>query len=262
MARRARGRETPNPCVGCNGHVRLDAMLEFADALGAGALATGHYARRTADGLLRSAADPAKDQAYMLCALAPASVTRLRFPLGELTKPEVRALAAEAGLPVASQGRLAGPLLPGRHRARGVPGPPRRRARAAGRHRRPPRPRAGAPPRPPRFTVGQRKGIGVAAAEPLYVLATDARTNRVTVGARTELATRSVAVRGARLHRRPEAVDSVRLRYRSTPLPCRVEEQGRGRLTLHLGEPADAAAPGQTACLYAGDVVVGYGTIV
>src|SRR3954468_20894436 len=95
--------ETPNPCVGCNGHVRLDAMLEFADALGAGALATGHYARRTADGLLRAAADPAKDQAYMLCALAPATIARLRFPLAELTKPEVRALAAEAELPVASK---------------------------------------------------------------------------------------------------------------------------------------------------------------
>ena len=254
--------ETPNPCVGCNGHVRLDAMLEFADALGAGALATGHYARRTADGLLRSAADPAKDQAYMLCALAPASVTRLRFPLGELTKPEVRAIAAEAGLPVASKadsqdlcflagtGRAA--FLARHGGARERPGDiVDRGGRVLGRHR-----------GHHAFTVGQRKGIGVAAAEPLYVLATDARTNRVTVGARAELATRSVAVRGARLHRGPEAVDSVRLRYRSTPLPCRVEELGRGRLALHLGEPADAAAPGQTACLYAGDVVVGYGTIV
>jgi tRNA-specific 2-thiouridylase len=111
------------------------------------------------------------------------------------------------------------------------------------------------------FTVGQRKGIGVAAPEPLYVLATDARTNRVTVGERAELATREVAVRGAMLHRPGEDVDSVRLRYRSKPLPCTVAEEGRGRLTLHLGEPCDGAAPGQTACLYAGDVVVGYGTI-
>ena len=95
--------ETPNPCINCNGHVRLDAMLDLADRLGAADLATGHYARRTADGLLRTAADPAKDQAYMLSALKPASLARMRFPLAELTKPEVRALAAEADLPVASK---------------------------------------------------------------------------------------------------------------------------------------------------------------
>ena len=94
---------TPNPCVRCNGDVRLDAMLAFADRLGAAELATGHYARVTADGLLRVAADPAKDQSYMLAALAPASLARLRFPLGELTKPEVRELARAAGLPVADK---------------------------------------------------------------------------------------------------------------------------------------------------------------
>src|SRR3954464_8254280 len=253
--------ETPNPCVGCNGHVRLDAMLEFADALGCAVLATGHYARVSEDGLLRSAADPAKDQAYMLCALSPATVARLRFPLGELTKPEVRAIAAEAELPVASKADsqdlcfLAGT---GRAAFLARHGGARERSgdivdrggHVLGRHR-----------GHHGFTVGQRKGIGIAAPEPLYVLATDARTNRVTVGARAELATRTVAVRGAMLHRAAEEVDSVRLRYRSRPLPCSVEEHGRGRVTLHLAEPCDGAAPGQTACLYAGDVVVGYGTI-
>jgi tRNA-specific 2-thiouridylase len=83
----------------------------------------------------------------------------------------------------------------------------------------------------------------------------------VTVGPRAELATSEVAVRGAILHRPGAEVDAVRLRYRSRPLPCSVSEQGRGRLTVHLAEPADRGAPGQTACLYAGDVVVGYGTI-
>jgi tRNA-specific 2-thiouridylase len=254
--------ETPNPCVGCNGHVRLDAMLAFADALGAAALATGHYARVSDGGLLRSAADPAKDQAYMLCALSPATLARLRFPLGELTKPEVRTLAAEAGLPVASKadsqdlcflagtGRAA--FLARHGGARERPGEiVDRGGRVLGRHR-----------GHHGFTVGQRKGIGVAATEPLYVLATDARTNRVTVGGRAELATSEVAVRGALLRRPGEEVDAVRLRYRSRPLPCTVAEQGSGRLTLHLAEPADAAAPGQTACLYSGDVVVGHGTIV
>ena len=202
------------------------------------------------DGLLRCAADPAKDQAYMLCALSPATLARMRFPLGELTKPEVRALAAEADLPVASKadsqdlcflagtGRAA--FLARHGGARERPGEiVDRGGRVLGRHR-----------GHHGFTVGQRKGIGVAAPEPLYVLATDARTNRVTVGARAELATREVAVRGALLHRPGEEVDSVRLRYRSKPLPCTVAEQGRGRLTLHLAEPADGGAPpGQTACL-------------
>jgi tRNA-uridine 2-sulfurtransferase len=253
--------ETPNPCVRCNGHVRLDAMLEFADALGAAALATGHYARVSHDGLLRSAADPAKDQAYMLCALAPATLARMRFPLGELTKPEVRALAAEAGLSVASKadsqdlcflagtGRAA--FLARHGGARERPGEiVDRGGRVLGRHR-----------GHHGFTVGQRKGIGVAAAEPLYVLATDARTNRVTVGARADLATHEVAVRGAVLHRAAAEVDAVRLRYRSKRLGCAVEEHGRGRATLRLADPVDGAAPGQTACLYAGDVVVGYATI-
>jgi tRNA-specific 2-thiouridylase len=254
--------ETPNPCVGCNGHVRLDAMLGFGDSLGCAALATGHYARVSEDGLLRCAADPAKDQVYMLCALAPATLARMRFPLGELTKPEVRALAAEAELPVASKadsqdlcflagtGRAA--FLARHGDARERPGDiVDRRGQVLGRHR-----------GHHGFTVGQRKGIGVAAPEPLYVLATDARTNRVTVGARAELATREVAVRGALLHRPAATVDSVKLRYRSKPLPCTVAELGRGRLALHLGELADGGvAPGQTACLYAGDVVVGYGTI-
>ena len=94
---------TPNPCVRCNGGVRLDAMLDLADRLGAGTLATGHYARTDpASGLLRLAADPAKDQAYALAAVSPRALARLRFPLGELTKPDVRALAAEHALPVAA----------------------------------------------------------------------------------------------------------------------------------------------------------------
>jgi len=257
---------TPNPCVRCNGHVRLDAMLAFADRLGAADLATGHYARRTADGLLRAAVDPAKDQAYMLAAVQPDTLARLRFPLGELTKPEVRALAAEAELPVASKPEsqdlcfLAGtgkaaflarhgdlPERPGDV----VDATGRVLGRHTGHHR---------------FTVGQRRGIGVGAPEPLYVLATDAETNRVTVGPRAALATRHVAVRGVRLHRAGAEVDAVKLRYRSRAIPCRVagdlEPGPHRRLQLELADPVDGAAPGQTACLLRGDVVVGWGTIV
>jgi tRNA-specific 2-thiouridylase len=256
---------TPNPCIRCNGHVRLDAMVEFADRVGAAVLATGHYARRTADGLLRAAADGAKDQSYMLAAVAPATLARLRFPLGELTKPQVRALAADAGLPVAAKPDsqdlcfLAGTgkaAFLARHGAMAEqPGDLVDAAgRVLGRHR-----------GHHHYTVGQRRGLGVAAEAPLYVLAKDAASNRVVVGPREALASRSVAVRGARLHRAGAEVDAVKLRYRSRPVACRVAgDVSAGvhrRLQLELADPVDGAAPGQTACLLRGDVVVGYGTI-
>ena len=142
---------TPNPCVRCNGHVRLDAMLEFADRLGAATLTTGHYARRTEDGLLRLAADPAKDQTYMLAALSRAALARLRFPLGELTKPRGARARARGRPRRRRQARLAGPLLPRRHRPRELPRPPRRDAPAARRHRRRRRRRRRAPRRPSRL---------------------------------------------------------------------------------------------------------------
>ena len=259
------GGVTPNPCVGCNGHVRLDAMVEFADRVGAGALATGHYARTTADGLLRAAADPAKDQTYMLAAVSPRTLSRLRFPLGDLTKPQVRALAAEADLPVASKAEsqdlcfLAGvgktAFLARHGDVADRPGDLVDQAgRVLGRH-----------DGHHRFTVGQRKGLRLGAPEPLYVLAKDAASNRVTVGPRSALATRAVSVRGARLHRAGAEVDAVKLRYRSRAVPCRVAgDVGPGthkRLELALEDAVDGAAPGQTACLLRGDVVVGYGTI-
>ncbi len=110
---------TPNPCVRCNGNVRLDAMLELAERLGASALATGHYARvlREADSepLLRVALDEGKDQSYALAALSPASLARLRFPLGALTKPEVRELARARRPCGGAPARLPGSVLPGGH---------------------------------------------------------------------------------------------------------------------------------------------------
>ncbi len=176
--------ETPNPCVRCNGHVRLDAMLDYADHLGAATLATGHYARVTEDGLLRTAADPAKDQAYMLAALAPASLARMRFPLAELTKPEVRKLAAEADLPVASRADSQDLcFLAGTGKARflarhaGLADAPGEIVDSSGAV-------VGQHPGYQHFTVGQRKGLGVSAAEPLFVLRTQASSNRVVVGTR------------------------------------------------------------------------------
>jgi tRNA-uridine 2-sulfurtransferase len=252
---------TPNPCVRCNGNVRLDAMLAFAGRLGAAELATGHYARVTPDGLLRTAADPAKDQSYMLAALAPASLARLRFPLGELTKPQVRDLAREAGLPVADKREsqdlcfLAGTgksaFLARHGGVRERPGAIVDRAgRAVGRHR-----------GHHLFTVGQRKGLGVAAEEPLYVLAKDREANTVTVGTRAQLATTDVAVRDAVLHRPVAEVDRVKLRYRARPLRCTARAGEGGTVALELAEPVDGVAPGQLACLMRGDAIVGHGTI-
>ena len=256
--------DTPNPCVGCNGHVRLDAMLEFADRLGCATLATGHYAR-VEDGLLKVAADPAKDQTYMLAALSPESLTRMRFPLGEYEKPQVRGIAANADLPVASKVDSQDLcFLAGTTRASFL----QRHGASA------PRPGSVVDPEGrvlgehdghELFTVGQRRGLGIYASEPLFVLDKDADANRVVVGPRERLLTNHVQVRGARLHREGARVDRVKLRYRSKPLPARICDSpppGRHReLTLELDEPVAGAAPGQLACLMDGELIIGWATI-
>ena len=262
-----RAGETPNPCVICNGDLRIDAMVELADRLGASSLATGHYARIVDDGagvLLSAAADAAKDQTYMLSGLRPETLARLRFPLGELTKAEVRAIAADAGLAVATKREsqdlcfLAGE---GKRsfleRHGGIDDRPGKivdpEGAVIGEHR-----------GHHHFTVGQRRGLGVATGKPAYVTATDAERNRVTVGPREDLARTRVRLRGARLHRGSERAREVRLRYHSRAIPCRVSAAGPGEhpeLELELAEPAYGVAPGQTACLYDGDLVVGRATI-
>jgi tRNA-specific 2-thiouridylase len=113
------------------------------------------------------------------------------------------------------------------------------------------------------FTVGQRRGLGVGGGEPLYVLGTEAATNTVIAGTRGELATQSIRIRGATLHRPAERVDGVRLRYHSPRRACRLEVNGDPReAVVALAEPVNGAAPGQVACLMDGDLVVGHGTIV
>ena len=264
LAGYAAGR-TPNPCVRCNGELRIDAMADLAESLGAVGLATGHYARVADDGegpLLTAAADPAKDQTYMLCALAPATLAKLRFPLADLEKRRVRELAATAGLPVATKREsqdlcfLAGEgrrsFLRRHGRLRDRDGElVDRGGRVVGRHR-----------GHHHFTVGQRRGIGVAATDPLYVLATDAASNRVTVGTREELAVGSVALRDAVLHRDPARVTHVRVRYHSKALACNLATLADdGTAELELADPATGAAPGQTAALMDGELIVGHATI-
>jgi tRNA-specific 2-thiouridylase len=262
-----RAGETPNPCVICNGDLRIDAMVGLADRVGASRLATGHYARIADDGagpLLAAAADEAKDQTYMLSGLRPTTLARLRFPLAELRKPEVRERAVAAGLSVASKREsqdlcfLAGE---GKRsfleRHGGLPDRPGDvvdgRGAILGEH-------AGHH----HFTVGQRRGLGVATGEPLFVLSTDAGSNRVTVGHRDELAQTTVRLRSARLHRDSARADRVKLRYHSRSIPCRVSAAPQGEhdeLALELDEPAFGVAPGQTACLLDGDLIVGRATI-
>jgi tRNA-specific 2-thiouridylase len=259
--------QTPNPCILCNGEVRLAAMLDLAERLGATRLLTGHYARIVEDAegpLLAGGADAAKDQSYMLAALPPELLGRLGFPLTDMTKEEVRAVAARHGLAVAKKPEsqdlcfLAGQGKRGFLRRHGnlvdrEGAIVDRSGRALGRHR-----------GHHNFTVGQRRGIGVSLNEPGYVVATDAAANTVTVGTREELETRRIHVRDAVLHRDGARVDNVRLRYHSATLPASVGAAAPGRhdaLELELAEPFDAAAPGQTAVLMDGETIVGHGTI-
>ncbi|HSD25500.1 MAG TPA: tRNA 2-thiouridine(34) synthase MnmA [Solirubrobacterales bacterium] len=260
----AEGR-TPNPCVLCNGDLRIDAMIALADRVGAAKLATGHYARIVDDGdgpLLSAAADAAKDQTYMLSGLRPTSLGRMRFPLCELTKPEVREIAGRARLEVAGRAESQDLcFLAGQGKREFL-------RRHAGLDERPGDIvdrrglRLGSHNGHHNFTVGQRRGLGMGGGEPLYVLGTDAAANRVIAGPRGELATRRVRIRGARLHRPAARVDGVRLRSHAPRRDCRLEVNGdASEAIVALAEPVDGAAPGQVACLLDGDLVVGHGFI-
>jgi tRNA-specific 2-thiouridylase len=252
--------ETPNPCMRCNGAFRFGRLLAFARAAGADTLVTGHYARivdHRGMRLLARAADPDKDQSYMLAQLSPARLDRIAFPLGAQTKADTRAEAKRAGLAVASRVEsqeacfLAGDDYRSfleRRGLRSADGPIiGEDGRELGRH-----------PGHWRFTPGQRKGLGVSAGEPLYALATDARTNTVVVGPRGSLG-RTVVEADGRLHVAVQRGD-VKLRYRSNAVAARVEETESG-FRLHLDEPSYGIATGQAAVVYEGDVVVGAGTI-
>jgi tRNA-specific 2-thiouridylase len=257
---------TPNPCTLCNRDVKFDALWGYAATLGAVAIATGHYARIRGDadsGLaLHAAADQAKDQSYFLFTLGQDELARTVFPVGGLSKPTVRAIAAALDLPVAAKpesqdicfvaGRSYADFVEEHTRAE-----ERRPGRIVDREGRV----LGTHDGVHRFTVGQRRGIGGGSTEPRYVTAIDAGSGEVRIGSRRELATSGFVARGVRWTRAPHRGPArVRLRHRHAPVACEVEPRG-GEAHVRFAEPTVGVTPGQAAVWYDGDRVLGGGWI-
>jgi len=264
------GGETPSPCVDCNTYVKFGALLGRARHLyECEAVATGHYARRAVgdDGRARllRARDTDKDQTYFLYGLRADQLEHARFPLGELTKPEVRAAARSLGLATADKPESQEIcFVPGgdyrdalRERAGWVsqPGPLLDvDGMRVGEHR-------GAPA----YTVGQRQGLGVALGEPRYVSRIDSLSNTIQLGRREDLETHTFELERASFIA-PVVPPSpfraeVRIRHRATPVAATVESLGERRWQITTDVPVWAAAPGQAAVLYDGDEVLGGGRI-
>jgi len=261
---------TPSPCVRCNTFVKFDRLVESAKRIGAGALATGHYARivEGPDGPeLHAAADPAKDQSYYLFELTAEQLRFVRFPLGERTKAEVRELAREAGLVVAGKGEsmevcfVDGPVrefvereaAANPERFGAVAGEPAAVRTASGET-------LGAAQPYYRYTVGQRRGLGVSSSKRLYVLEVLPESNEVVVGDEDDLLAPGLA--GERLHWIGPAPAgpveaTVKIRSRHAGVPSLVRPQADGRVEIDFAEPQRGVAPGQAAVFYDGARVLG-----
>lgn len=269
MAEYRQGR-TPVPCLACNRELKFGWLLRRAEAWDAVAVATGHYARLERDPatgrcVLRRARDHQKDQTHFLWSLTQAQLARARFPVGELTKDEVRAYARRLGLPTAdkpeSQELCFVPegdyraFLRQRDPGAFRPGP------VVDRHGR----RLGTHAGLPLYTVGQRRGLGLATGRPLYVLALEAATNTVVVGQAEELERRWLLAHEVNFiagsppggPRRIEA----RVRHRQPPAPARLRVLDATTAEVEFEAPQRAVAPGQSVVFYEGDVVLGGGVI-
>lgn len=259
---------TPSPCVECNARCKVPSLLQAADELECDRVATGHYARiaqlaQSRRFVVKTALDARKDQSYMLALLSQEQLARLVLPLGGMTKAEVRVMAADLGLPVAekpeSQDNC---FVEGDYRdflrERGVEDKPGDIVDASGtvlgRHE-----------GLANYTVGQRKGIGVAGPEPYYVLEKRLAQNELVVGVAREALVGAVSV-GSMNWQAFETLDAPRdamakLRYRSRPAACIMEPEGGKRVRIALRSPQPTTAPGQYAVLYEGDTVLGGGMI-
>lgn len=263
------GGTTPNPCVACNRHIKFGAMLERAELLGFDYVATGHYARigRSPSGrFLLKKSPAAKDQSYVLYMLTQHQLSRTLLPVGDYAKPRIRALAEEAGLPVAHKrdsqeicfvedGDYAGFL----ERYTGREAPPGdfldEAGNAIGRHR-----------GVTHYTVGQRKGLGVSFGKPMYVTAIDAARNTVTLAG--EAGRYVSALTAGDLNwipfDAPEGPLSVeaKVRYSARPARAKLTPLPGGRARVGFETPQRSVAPGQAVVFYDGDLVLGGGTIL
>ena len=259
------GGTTPVPCISCNRDVKFDFLLKRARALGA-RLATGHYARvdRVGDRFqLRKGRDPAKDQSYFLFTLGQRELCDLEFPVGELSKSEVRAIAERHHLPTSRKPesmeicfvpdgdyaafveRVAGPQPSGEIVTR--------EGEVVGRHK-----------GLHRYTVGQRRGLGISQPSPAYVQRLEPETNRVVVGPASEMGRDQFTLLDPRWVDEPPSEDravQVRVRHKHAGTSARVTREESGRTVVRLDESARAVAPGQAAVFYDGERVLGGGWI-
>ena len=262
--------ETPIPCIRCNQRVKFRDLLETARDLGASALATGHYVRRVGgpDGPeLHRARDANRDQSYFLFATTRAEIDFLRFPLGDFAKDDTRALARRFGLPVADKPDSQDICFVPQGSYADLVARLRPQSRRARRYCRPARPGTWSHRGIVHFTVGQRKGLGIASTEPLHVLAIEPESRRVVVGPRSELAEDRVEIDELNwLPLRAPASDGVRLmvklRSAQQPVPATLHAcAAPDRAELVLDTPVEGVAPGQAAVLYDGERVLGGGWI-
>jgi tRNA-specific 2-thiouridylase len=264
-----RSGRTPNPCVACNVDVKFGRLLEVARSIGADRVATGHYARvRLERGrhVLSRAADRAKDQSYVLSLLAQEQLAHAVFPLGGLTKAEARAAARRAGLVVADKPESQEICFvpSGDYRdlleQRGMPDLPGELVTAEGEV-------VGAHEGVASFTVGQRKGLGVALGAPRHVVRIEPDTRRVVIGRRDQACASAFTLRGANWILEAEPAPgarrrgTARIRHRHDPMPAEATVTAPGEVRVTFDAPEFAVTPGQTAAVYAGDGVLVAGTI-
>lgn len=268
----ARGR-TPNPCIACNRQIRFGYLLDRARALGADFLATGHYARVRREHAppqengvykLLKAVDGNKDQSYVLHVLSQEELAHVLFPVGDYHKDEVRDLAREFDLPVAGKSESMDLCFLGdgdyrrflrEHAAETIqPGPIlTAEGEELGRHE-----------GLPFYTIGQRKGLGVSAGEPLYVLHKDAARNALIVGRRDELGQTTLLARDVNwVVQAPQRAirAAVKIRYKAREVMARVEALGESRARIAFEEPVTGATPGQGVVFFDGEEVLGGGII-